>query len=78
MATKTQWRKALRSPTPVINPAFMPRDRVHIDGCQSLVGVITAVQWRCPEIINYEVSWVGNGESKHDVIEGWRLSRVED
>ena len=60
-----------------IESEYAPRQRVHIDGDKHLTGVITAVQWRNPRVINYEVSWVTNGESKHDVIEGWRLTEAE-
>lgn len=59
----------------VLKPAtpFQIGDYVQIDGCKDLRGVVTAVTWRAPEIINYEVSWVTNGDAKSSVIEGWRL-----
>ena len=60
-----------------IEAEYAPRQRVYIDGCKDLVGIITAVQWRNPRVINYEVSWIVNGDSKHDVIEGWRLTEAE-
>lgn len=55
---------------------FDIRDRVHIDGCKDLVGVVTAITCRPSYVINYEVSWVA-GEAKSAIIEGWRLSLVE-
>lgn len=57
---------------------FSPRDRVHIDGCTTLVGFITAVQWRHEEVVHYEVSWVTNGKAECALIEGWRLSEADD
>ncbi len=59
-----------------VQSEFSLGERVYIDGCQSLVGIVTAVTWRHPEIINYEVSWVHNGESKSVVIEGWRCEHA--
>ena len=64
--------------THTITTEFLLRDQVYIDGCRNLVGVVTAVQWRHPEVINYEVSWVDNGKSEAHLIEEWRLSRVGD
>jgi hypothetical protein len=61
----------------MIDAEFSVRDRVYIDGCTSIVGVVTAVTWRSAGVVNYEVSWFCDGESKHDIIEGWRLSRGE-
>jgi hypothetical protein len=60
----------------IIETTFSPRDRVHIDGCHDLVGVVTAIQWRHQEVVNYEVSWV-DGESRSAIIEGWWLSPAE-
>jgi hypothetical protein len=60
----------------MIEPDFRPRDRVYIDGCKDLIGVITAVQWRHPAVINYEVSWVSNGKAESALIEEWRLTMV--
>lgn len=53
---------------------FATKDRVCIDKDTSLVGVITAVQWRGVNAVNYEVSWVTNGKAESHIIEGWRLS----
>ena len=60
----------------MIETEFMPRDRVYIDGCSDLVGIVTAVYWRHVDIVNYEVSWVSNGKSESNVIEGWRLTHA--
>lgn len=51
--------------------------RVNIDGDRHLVGTVTAVQWRSPHHIAYEVSWVTNGEMRCAIVEGWRLSRAD-
>lgn len=51
-------------------------DKVHIDGDQHLTAVVTAVTWRARDVINYECSWVTDGDSKSCVIEGWRLTAV--
>lgn len=63
-----------------IQSEFTVRDRVYIDGCKQLIGIVTAVQYRNETTINYEVSWVSNGDSKANIIEGWRLSpaKMED
>ena len=61
----------------VIESKFSIGDRVIIDGCKSLIGVVTAITWRNPHIINCEISWVCNGESKRDVVESWRLTLAE-
>ena len=57
--------------------AFGIGDRVNIDNCKDLVGHITAITWRHPTLINYEVSWVTQGRSESCVIEGWRLTPAE-
>lgn len=60
-----------------VESAFAVRDKVHVDGCKDLVAVITAVQWRNPQIVNYEVSWIANGEARCSIIEGWRLTEAK-
>lgn len=57
----------------VIKSQFDVGARVNVDGCKGLVGTITAVQWRTPDLITYEVSWIVNGDSKSVLIEEWRL-----
>ena len=57
-----------------ISAAFAPQDRVYVGGCRDLVGLVTAVQWRHENLINYEISWVTNGKSESFMIEGWRLT----
>jgi hypothetical protein len=57
-----------------IESAFAIGDRVNVDGCEALTGCITAVTWRHPTLINYEVSWVTQGKSESSIIEGWRLT----
>jgi hypothetical protein len=63
--------------TTFIEADFAPKDRVYIDGCKDLIGVITAVTWRHCWLVNYEVSWVCQGKAESAIIEGWRLSPVE-
>jgi len=60
-----------------IETAFTVRDRVHVDGCKDLVGVVTAVHYRNPQQVCYEVSWVCGGKPESTLIEGWRLTDVE-
>ena len=60
-----------------IEAEFSPSDRVYIDGCRDLIGVVTAVQWRHVAVINYEVSWVSQGKAESAMIEGWRLTLAE-
>jgi len=76
LATKKGWRKAFKQTISdrTIEAKYLPGEKVHIDGCESLTGVVTAVQWRNVHQISYEVSWIANGDSKHDVIEEWRIS----
>ena len=50
---------------------------VHVDGCKDLLGRVTAVTWRHLAVVNYEVSWVGNGKSESALIESWRLERAQ-
>lgn len=57
---------------------YSPKDRVYIDGCNSLVAVITAVQWRNENHVNYEVSWFIDGDARWEFIEEWRLSPAEE
>jgi hypothetical protein len=57
-----------------ILPKFNIGDKVNIDGCKNLIGVITGVMWRNINQISYEVSYISNGDSKNPIIEEWRLS----
>jgi hypothetical protein len=49
------------------------RDRVIIDGDASVVGVISAVQFRMTREPLYEVSYMHNGVAQASWIEEWRL-----
>ena len=60
-----------------IESKFDIGDRVHVDGCKDLTVTVTAIQWRHPQVVNYECSWVSDAESKSVVIEGWRLHLAE-
>lgn len=62
----------------IVESNFDIGNRVNIDGCKNLIGVIAAIMWRHPEVISYEVSWVYECDSKSPIIEGWRLSLSED
>ena len=62
----------------IIESEFTPRDKVYIDGCKNLIAVVTAVTWRSSLIVSYEISWLDNGKPEFHVMEGWRLSLVEN
>jgi hypothetical protein len=55
-------------------PKFNLKDKVHIDNDDSIVGIITAIQWRIESNCSYEVSWFSNGKAESSFIEEWRLS----
>ena len=59
-----------------IQTAFDIGDRVHIDGCPSIVGVITSIEVRRSDLIRYEVSWVDAGNAQFVVFDEWRLSTI--
>jgi len=65
-------------PATTITADFSLRDRVYVDSCRELVGIVTAVTWRHPQLINYEISWITNGNSESNIIEGWRLTPAND
>jgi hypothetical protein len=54
--------------------AFSLRDRVCIDGDRSLMGVVTAVQFREIRAPLYGVSYVFNGDAREAWFEEWRLA----
>ena len=62
----------------IIESKFAVGDKVNIDGCKELTGVITGIMWRHQTIINYEVSWVTAGKSESPILEGWRLTLAEE
>lgn len=55
---------------------FKITQRVHIDSDNSITGIITCVEWRLPELVRYEVSWIHNGDAKSAMFEEWRLSET--
>ena len=59
-----------------IQTAFDIGDRVHIDGCPSIVGIVTAVEIRPSDVVRYEVSWVINGDARFVILDEWRLSPI--
>lgn len=51
-------------------------EKVTIDDCKDLVGVITAVMAEGTKLSpSYRVSWIHNGSAQHAWIEEWRLTR---
>jgi len=50
--------------------------KIHIDSDTSIVGIITCIEWRLPDIVRYEVSWIHQGDAKFIVFDEWRLSPV--
>lgn len=59
-----------------IHTEFGIGDRVHIDSCPSIVGVITLIEVRRSDLIRYEVSWIDAGNAQFVVFDEWRLSTV--
>jgi hypothetical protein len=54
---------------------FALGDRVYADGCDDLIMIVTALQWRCTRV-QVECSWMSGGA--HTAwIEPWRLTKVE-
>jgi hypothetical protein len=53
------------------------RDRVYLDNDNSIVGFITAFQFREERPPMIEVAWVHNGDSRAAWFEEWRLERVK-
>lgn len=51
-------------------------DSVTIDDDRSLIGKVTAFQFRSGGYVSVEVSYVHNGDSKGAWIEDWRLTKV--
>lgn len=47
---------------------------VHIDGDGSIIGRVVAIEWKRPDVVRYEVSWVSNGDAKFIIFDEWRLS----
>jgi len=55
---------------------FALGDRVYIDKDGSLIGVVTAVQFRTT-VSTVEVSYIHNGDAKTVWVEAWRCEKVE-
>jgi hypothetical protein len=53
---------------------FAFRDRLIIDGDESLVGVVTGIMFR-EGMVYVELCWMSSGEAKESRIEEWRLSK---
>jgi hypothetical protein len=54
------------------------RDRVWLDGDESIIGIVTAFQFRETRNPIVEVSWMHNGDAKAAWFEEWRLRAVGD
>lgn len=63
----------------VLNSKFNIQDRVNIDGCKNIVGVVTCIEWRGDGTrVRYEVSWFHEGVVQFVVFDEWRLSEVKE
>ena len=54
------------------------RDRVYLDGDQSIIGMVTGFQFRGDREPIVEVSWVHNGDAKIAWFEEWRLKKADE
>lgn len=54
------------------------RDRVIIDGDQTIKGVVTGIQIRAAGYWSAEVSYVHGGIPQSPWIEGYRLEKIDD
>jgi hypothetical protein len=52
-------------------------DRVKVDGCESIVGTITAFAFRVTRDPTVEVSYFNNGKAETGWFEQWRLAKAE-
>lgn len=57
---------------------FAIRDRVYMDGCRSVAGVVTGFTFRDTRTPVVEVGWFVNGDAKSTWFEEWRLAPCED
>ena len=55
---------------------FVVRQRVCIDGCHDLVGVITAIMFKASNVLVYEVCWIVNGVPQSAWIDEYRLQEI--
>lgn len=65
-----------RKPVPYL-AKFALRDRVTMDGCADLIGTITAATFRTGSSIEYEVSWMHNGDAKSAYVQEFRLTEAK-
>jgi len=56
--------------------AFKLSEKIIIDGCDSIVAIVTAVLYRTSGC-TVEVSWMGDNRGNTAWIEEWRLSKWE-
>jgi hypothetical protein len=68
--------KEQRQNMPILECKYEMGERVHIDGDNSIVGIISCIEWRRPDVVRYEVSWMHSGDAKFIIFDEWRLSRV--
>lgn len=51
------------------------RDKVHIDGDESIVAYVVGFCWENGESGKVQVSWLHNGDAKLVWLEEWRITR---
>lgn len=59
----------------ILESLFDIKDRVHIDGDESVLGTIVAIRWSRDNHPHYEVSWMNNGTAEFVYFDEWRLSK---
>ena len=62
---------------PTLECKYEIGQRVHIDGDNSITGIVSCIEWRRPDVVRYEVSWMHQGDAKFIVFDEWRLCRVD-
>lgn len=60
-----------------LNCKYDVGQQVHIDEDNSIIGIITCIEWRRPDVVRYEVSWIQSGDAKFIVFDEWRLSPIK-
>ena len=62
---------------PTLDCKFGIGDRVHIDTDLSITAVVMSIEWKRPDVVRYELSWLCNGDAKFIIFDEWRLSPAE-
>ncbi len=55
---------------------FGPTDRVYIDGCKDLIGIVTGALFRRGRVV-YEVEWMNSGKLESVCLDEFRVSLAE-